>query len=167
MVSKARDVSQHYSTIVAIDPGIRASGVAVFHRGSLVAAKWVKGHESDVVSWTQRQVLGIPQAFVGRVCSFVEEPIVVRGRAFRGKTESLLQLSQTVGMLRAMFEGVGVDVGRVPVRDWKRNVPTEALHERLERKLDEHEKSVIQWPAKSAAHNVVDAISIGLWALGR
>ena len=165
MVSNARVASQHYNTIITIDPGVRASGVAVFHRGSLIAAKWVRGHETEVVLWAQRRVCEIPQ--VGSIKCFLEEPIVVRGRAFRGKTESLLKLSQTVGMLRGMFESVGVSVELVSVRVWKRSVPTEALTERLARKLDEHEKSVIEWPAKSAAHNVTDAVSLGLWVLGR
>ncbi len=169
MVSKGSLGRQLYSgRIVAIDPGVKASGVACFDGGSLVSAFWAR--ESGARSMEAEVILRASSAFgfsAGEVVAVVEEPITVRGRAFRGSTESLLKLSQSIGALRAMLQSIGTRVELTSVRAWKGNVPTEALQERLLRKLDEDEKLRIEWPAQSYAHNIVDAISLGLWALGR
>lgn len=146
--------------LVAIDPGVRACGVAHFVDKRLVRAEWTKGEPSIVAE---------------RVASFfddfenprivIETPIVVRGRAFRGQTKSLLQLSQAIGELTGALRALDFTVDHVPVNVWKRNTPTEALHARLMLPgvLSPAEHAAIDWPAPSYRHNVTDAIALGRW----
>lgn len=150
--------------LVAVDPGVRACGVAHFGDKRLVRAEWTKGEPSIVAE---------------RIASFfddyenprivIETPIVVRGRAFRGQTKSLLQLSQAIGELTGVLKSLHCRVEHVSVREWKRNVPTEALHARLMLPgvLTPAEHAAIDWPAPSYRHNVTDAIALGRWYLGR
>ncbi len=142
---------------VAVDPGVRACGVAAFENGELHRAWWSRGELSDIVD---EMTLGADLDLV-----IIETPITVRGRAFRGSTASLLKLSIAIGELSAFCKARGVKVALTPVSTWKRSVPTEALAARLPKQLTDVESSRIEWPAQSYRHNVVDAIALGRWAL--
>ena len=50
---------------------------------------------------------------------------------------------------------------------WKGNTPKEIQAARILSALTKAEHDAITWPRKSLRHNVVDAIGIGLWRVGR
>jgi RNase H-fold protein (predicted Holliday junction resolvase) len=146
--------------LVAIDPGVRACGVACFSGKQIAYATWMKGGPSEVA----HRIVSLFEEYE-KPYIVIETPIVVRGRAFRGQTKSLLQLSQAVGELTGALRVLDFTVDHVPVNVWKRNTPTEALHARLMLPgvLSPAEHAVIDWPAPSYRHNVTDAIALGRW----
>ncbi len=50
---------------------------------------------------------------------------------------------------------------------WKGNTPKGIQASRILSALTKAEHEAVSWPKKSLAHNVVDAIGIGLWRAGR
>ena len=150
--------------LVAIDPGVNACGVAFFIDKRVAYAEWMKGDASEVV----QRIAALSEDY-DNPHVVIETPIVVRGRAFRGQTKSLLQLSQAIGELTGVLKSLHFAVEHVPVNVWKRNTPTEALHKRLMSPgvLSPAEHVLIVWPAPSYRHNVTDAIALGRWYLGR
>lgn len=157
-------------SFVAIDPGVKACGVAVFTQRInepwyLDRAWWAKGLAVDVA----REVESDLAYRVRRraLWAVIEKPLVVHGRAFRGKTSSLLDLSIAVGELRALSKSFAEETYLISAADWTRGVPYEVREARLFAPaplgLCDFERNLINWPAKSAAHNVVDAIAFGRW----
>lgn len=146
--------------LVAIDPGVRACGVACFIDRRVAYAAWMKGNASEVA----QRIAALSEAYDNPLV-VIETPIVVRGRAFRGQTKSLLQLSQAIGELTGALRALDFTVEHVPVNVWKRSTPTEALHARLMQPgvLSPAEHDAIVWPAPSYRHNVTDAIALGRW----
>jgi hypothetical protein len=88
------------------------------------------------------------------------------GRASRGDTRDLLDLSAITGALCYAFGSARPTV-YLPA-EWKGQCPTDVIWGRCEKRLSAEEQAAITWPpAKSLRHNCYDAIGIGLKHLGR
>ncbi len=132
--------------LVAIDPGAD-TGWAAFDDGHLVQVG-----------------LGIPH-LGGDV--IIELPqIYTRSKA---DPNDLITLAVKVGQLKADAERAGCKVYLVHPHTWKGNAPKAVMGKRIVSRLDDAELEVLARVkcAASKRHNVVDAVGIALWRLGR
>ena len=150
--------------ILAIDPGLRACGVAWFEQGILVKADLisVKTMESDAKAFVEMaNAVGAASAPVTEVA--VEYP----QQYARSPTprESVQKLVGVIGALAATFRDSETEY-YLP-RQWKGQVPKPVMHRRILGRLTEAEQGVIPDLAASKLHNVLDAVGIGLHHVGR
>lgn len=141
-----------YSMLLAIDPGA-AAGWAVFDNGHRLTACGLS--------------------------SFVQVPLVERvviERPHSHKTKApvkdiitlALRAGEWGGRLRQIF---GIEPEYIEPATWKGSTPKEISQSRTWAKLDPDERAVLDKAgsgvAPSKRHNIVDAVGIGLWAVGR
>lgn len=90
-------------------------------------------------------------------------------REYKIDTNDLLDLSILVGEIKGMYEERGCLVLLVWPRSWKGTVPKKIHNERVLAALTEEEVALLPLRprAKDHDHNVLDAVGIGLWKLGR
>ena len=140
-------------TLVAIDPGKHASGIAVFRDRVLEAVYYTK--DTDVLSWL----------FAPDVRVIVEVPQVYSYERSKGDPNDLVDLAFAAGRMTRDFEHVDV----VRPKQWKGQLPKDVHHQRVMAKLVQPECDVIHRAqvAQSKLHNVLDAVGLGLWKLGR
>lgn len=165
------------STLISFDPGLREAGLAVFQDGTLAFATLVRaqGKERGGKAWKEMGLsvfrtlnAHFPYALV-REGRFVSEiPQVYReGKSANVDPEDLTNLTGVVGAVIGFLDPAEVETC-VPAQ-WKGQVPKEIHNRRIISTLTPNEKAVldaIKCPA-SLKHNVVDAVGIGLFALGR
>lgn len=139
--------------MIAIDPGVQACGVAWFSRkGELERAEYV--HVSSI----------------GALCSPFEKLIIEMPRIYpgsgqrKGDLNDLLDLAAVVGRCEQRLGPLASR--RVFPAQWKGQVPKKIMNARVLGKLSPDEQDRIK-RAGAKTHNVLDAIGIGLWALGR
>lgn len=94
----------------------------------------------------------------------LELPQVYQRGISRGDPNDLIQLAALVGTIQARFR-VATTV-YLP-REWKGQVPKEIIEARAKGNLSASELSKVEVPAKSLAHNVWDAVGLGLVYLTR
>lgn len=159
--------------VVSLDPGIRACGIAVWRGEQLARADLVKnpvtkgldGHAMQSMVSAITHWLGAEESVSTAV---VEFPKVYQRTRSKGDPNDLTVLAGvSMGFACAVRPGV---VLRVFPSDWKGQMPEEATTARVRTRLDLFEAQCLknaEERAKSLAHNVVDAVGVGLWALGR
>lgn len=162
--------------LVAVDPGIRGSGVAVFSDGALFAAHYVKSpaqSDEDLL----RQAAAMASAIRAAVLDAAGLTLVVElpriysrgGGKTKGDPNDLRGLCLVAGGLAALFPGA--DIRSVEPAEWKGQVPKGVMGKRVRGRLCAAEAGVLARAeaavAASLRHNAVDAVGIGLWALGR
>lgn len=135
--------------LVSIDPG-RRTGVACWLRGELVRVEVVTMALGDTgpvreLPEAAAAVVELPQAW-GRV-----------------PAQDLITLAWIAGACSAQYERV---VPVAPVK-WRRgNMPKAILAGRIMDRLTPAERAIVDAAAQGGGH-AVDAVGIGLWALGR
>ncbi len=145
--------------LIAIDPG-KTTGWAVFVESGLVAAgvlrreKIFNGAEGLPKIWDRRIVL-------------VENP-----RWYphdHTDVNDLLDLAVLVGEIEHYYEIQGCTVELVWPRTWKGNVPKDIHNKRVLVALRRAELELLPLRprAKDYDHNMLDAVGLGLWKLGR
>ena len=167
--------------LVAIDPGLRHAGVAVFESGVLVGAECVRARERH---GKLSDPLALNENIAGYVVRFVREfvragvPVEVvaewprvfgRGRS-RGDPNDLLPLS---GCSAACVARIQPEAARsVRPDEWKGTMPTDTVVAgRVLARLNEAETIVyrraLHVAGATLGHNVTDAVGIGLHRLAR
>lgn len=142
--------------LVAIDPGVRRLAFASFDDQGLFEARL-----RDV---PENGLFALP-FFSVRVV--IEMPRVYPVSRQKGDPNDLLQLARVVGRLQEHYLAQGKTVELVEPRTWKGTLAKGAMTERIKGRLHAHEMDCVALPAKHLAHNVWDAVGIGLHALGR
>lgn len=150
--------------MLAIDPGLRGLGVAVFVDQELADARYVPSFEHGARG---------PAAWVAMAKAFetnpwdvvvIEVPQIYQGAKQKGDPDDLLQVTGVVGAICGRVRADRL-VGVRP-REWKGQLPKEVCRARIEGKLSEVElRRVVPSRHKSLAHNVWDAVGIGLFFL--
>lgn len=92
----------------------------------------------------------------------IEVPEYQRGR--RVNPNDLITLALRVGRIQGRVLAAGGTVELVTPSSWKGNVPKRIHNARTLARLTPEERVIV--PA-NARHDVIDAIGIGLWRLGR
>ena len=143
--------------LIAIDPG-RTTGWALFLFGELESAGWK----------TDQEMLLEPIHSASYADVVLEVPRIYP-RKGKGDQNDLIDLAVLVGDLRGYYRRRGGNVLLVPPRKWKGTVPKGIHNERVLDALKSHEKKRLprRPRAKEYDHNMVDAVGLGLWKLGR
>lgn len=141
--------------LLAVDPGVDASGWAVFIKGQLVSC----GFDDNAV-------------VVGRFVSGVSATLVIErpqadGRLKGVDPQDVLDLSLAVGVFLGAARALGLGVAAYQPREWKGQLPKEVTTERAKRLLAPYELTRIPKLTKKKIHNTWDAIALGLFALKR
>jgi hypothetical protein len=163
--------------LLALDPGIRGCGVAIFRDRRLTDCAYVKNPiktgatidvsvsmGSKVVSW-----------FLERAGRNFDEVIVEYPRVYqRGGGKSKGDPNDLLPLVAVDAVVVGspawVKIRQVFPSDWKGQASKGAVRTRVVARLDAAEMKVLEAgekEARSLAHNVTDSVGIGLFALGR
>lgn len=140
--------------LLTLDPG-NITGVAVFFGKTLVSA----------AAYKKRDVF-IP---------IVRDPAPVLIETPRwyphdhSDVNDLLDLSVYVGELKRFYEAMGCVVELVWPRTWKGNVPKKITNRRTVAALSPEEVALLPRRPRAKDHddNMLDAVGLGLWKLGR
>ena len=134
--------------MISADPGVHGSGIAVWSNNTLVDVDYSKptGYYSDDL------VIECPQIYPG-----------IRSK---GNPNNLIAVAFEAGRISGLVRGT---VRVVKPKEWKGSIKKEVMLKRILGRLTEPELALIKAInlPKSTEHNVVDAIGIGLFALGR
>jgi hypothetical protein len=146
------------ATLIAIDPG-EVSGVAFFSNGLLASAALTDvalGLLTAAMFWKADVVIELPQIY--------------RASRSKGDPNGLITLAVMVGRYveRAKAQGAA-EVTLVKPAEWKGQTPKKVHNQRVLAKLSAEELRVLSTSGIKAKleHNVIDAIGLGLWRLGR
>lgn len=145
------------SYFYAIDPGVRHCGVAHFKSGTLIWAKLIKGVSDPCpLCW-----VGMADSVL-RECSdgtrVVEFPRAYVGAKAGGDYDDLLNLAAVIGALRP--------TRIVRPDEWKGQMKKDLCNKRVVERLEGCERERIVG-AGALTHNVLDAVGVGLYCLGR
>lgn len=163
--------------LVTIDPGLRGTGVAIWLDGKLVNAAYVESAEQKrrgPVAW-----VAMAAAVEDHVwehmdneeedCAHelvMEVPQIYGPEISKADPDDLLQLAGVDGAIaRALRFGCPV-VGYRP-REWKGQTPKAIHNRRVENALSLAELDTFQRCPSHLRHNILDAVGIGLFHLGR
>lgn len=141
-------------SLIAIDPGVRNVAVARFDWDELTFA---------VLLPVPADAFAYPRA--SRVV--IETPRIYPASRQKGDPNDLVALARVVGRLQEHYLAAGADVELLEPRTWKGTLAKEAMTERIRGRLSAAELGRIQRVAKSLEHNLLDAVGLGLHALGR
>jgi hypothetical protein len=133
--------------LIAIDPGLK-TGWACFREGVLVSCGL-----STPERWNA--------LLLDDVSVIIEEPTIYPHS--KAPPADVMALQLKVGELKGRFELRGCKVELVQPREWKRQVPKPIHNMRTLKALTDAERSL----AEGVRHDVLDAIGLGLWKLGR
>jgi len=145
------------SSLIAIDPG-NNTGWAHFRNDVLMSAG-VASFENFHLA--QRMI------FTGDAVR-IEAPRHYPHKE-KGDVNDLLDLAVRVGRLQEWCEAQGAHVELVWPRTWKGSVPKPIHNRRVLETLSDVELKVLPKSprARTYNHNMLDAVGLGLWALGR
>lgn len=151
--------------LLSIDPGLRACGVALWNGGILEHASFVK---NGGATWAS-MVNAVDDTLHAKMLLMelaVELPQVYVRSKSKGDPNDLIQLAGLVGAFTYRYNSAGVTLYKP--RDWKGQTDKDVTEFRARKRLSEDEITRIELPkAKTLAHNVFDAIGIGLHHLKR
>ncbi len=134
--------------MICVDPGVKACGVAIFEGGWLQRAFYAPKEKCKLLK-SEQLIIEMPRIYPGS------------GQQ-KGDLNDLLNLATVVGYAEAHFK----QAERVYPATWKGQVPKKIMTARILASLTVAERARIQ-SAGAKTHNIVDAIGIGLWKLGR
>lgn len=150
--------------LLAIDPGVHHHGLALFlENGRLLRCGLVRGPAGRPALAVAAGGLAERTAdwLVGEGTRVVAEMPQDRGQD-RVPPADLIALSVVLGWtLGEMCRPVTL----ISPADWKGSVPKSKHQPRIIAALSGAERALI--PSGALAHNAIDAVGIGLWALGR
>lgn len=150
--------------LAAIDPGRRCSGWAIFSGARLLKT----GGVSDAT---------LPEAFAmfldvfDRYCpddGIIEIPQVYQQKFWKGDPNDLIEIALYAGVAIAALSR-HCRFKTVRPNEWKGNVPKDVDNRFTLSKLSPDEIAILNGSGVKAKlrHNLIDAISLGLWKLGR
>lgn len=160
---------------LAVDPGLRLCGVALFEGQALHSAWLIKNttrHERGPEAWHSmgERVLG---SWLKRAPArgqllhnlVIEVPQIYWNSRKGGRAADLIELAGVVGAVSSACP-VLHRVHFLP-KSWKGQTPKEVHNSRVLKKLSEEESGFLEPTAASLRHNMIDAVGLGLFRLGR
>jgi hypothetical protein len=152
--------------IVSIDPGVKLAGIALWQEGIMISATLLRGnHWTEVADSAAEFFSGIPLDQIA-----IEKPqVYVRSRS-KGDPNDLIDLALAAGAIAQALRilSPNATIHEYKPAEWKGQLPKDLCVERTRFALTDDERKRVNLPrAKSLAHNVYDAIGIGLKHLKR
>jgi hypothetical protein len=180
---KAEPRDRTVGDLLAVDPGLRSPGVALFRAGRLIAAKKLKGdtatRDDEGARW-----LRVAQTIVAWAVTVKAQPRslmferpqfygVGKSKVDPNKLAGLIGVSANVSGLLAMAMGavdVGLEVVTAEPDEWTMGTSKTDAEDPFETsrgravmsRLFETEAGLVP-----ASHDAIDAVGLGLFALGR
>jgi len=142
--------------LLAIDPG-NVTGFALFEGKDLVTC--------GVLTKDQAK----SRVFDNVDTLVIERPKIYPGARQEVPPDDLITLAILVGEIKALYRLSGVETEEVLPYAWKGQLPKDISHKRIKKCLNMKENSLVESVrvSKSNKHNMLDAVGIGLWRLGR
>lgn len=171
------------SFCVAIDPGNRSCGVALFQNGELIFADFAEAkhaeveadqffHTSDAVWKSLRRGLSennLDEKSLNACDLVFEYP--QQYMVSPAPRESVQRLVGVIGAISSRFQaetgGLSIRVSSYKPSQWKGQVPKDIMGERIKQRLNDKEQSKIPSLSRTKVHNVLDSIGVGLFHLKR
>jgi hypothetical protein len=154
--------------VLALDPGLRACGWAVFDELNLVmcGCARTKGTATGPEQWrlmANATMEVVPHDIDGLAVEYMQTR-----KGMSAAHDNLIQLTWVSGLLAGYLD---TELLAVPANDWTGGRKKEANHPVIESFLDAAEMVVLRKGMASTikGHHkeVLDAVGIGLWAVGR
>lgn len=154
--------------ILAVDPSLTCTGWAEFQGCELVRCGIIPTRSGAPLF----QRIQAPAAILGSrdvppYLLVIEWPQIYTRTKSKGDPNDLLPVAAVAG---AIISSVGALTVRMPKpSDWKGQVPKDVHNARVLKRLTPGERArfdAARLP-KSLANNAIDAVGLGLWALGR
>lgn len=156
---------------LAIDPGLKCLGWALFQgktltvcgvsrsKNNLDLGACIKDHQDAMIDAPHRWMLQRAEAVI-------ERPQIYPTAQQKGDQNDLVAIAMVAC---ATVGGLCDSVRFAFPREWKGQMPKDVSHRLIDKRLSEAEKEVRDTlpKAKTILHNGLDAIGIGLWAVGR
>ena len=162
-------------SLLSVDPGLSATGWALWHDGSLVCCGLVRAfggtdaERSAVVG--AGLILRTAALECGAARTLVELPQIYRAVKAKGDPNDVVRVAALVGWIEASFPRAVHE--RASPHDWKGTIPKArrlrdyVVHERNAKALGLCYLRWFETCPESLAHNVADAVGLGLWWLKR
>lgn len=167
-----QEFQPHAHAVLAVDPGLRGSGVALVSGGQLVRAGYAPSAERTArgaAAWAAA-AWAVAEWVWSRHLRFdlglVENPEQYEGVGHKANREDITELTGVAGGVSVILS-VKAPVTSVLPKQWKGQVPKDVHNSRVMARLSQAEQLVIEWPADSLKHNVIDAVGLALWKAGR
>ncbi len=155
---------------LSLDPGLRGIGMALWCADALLDARYI----ASKAPRSERNLGALLSSLAESVRAEIppvravtlECPQVYRAGLQKGDPNDLIAISLVAGLVSGI---VGAqEIKTLAPREWKGQVPKEIMQKRIVARLSEEELACVALPsAKGLAHNVWDAVGIGLSGLGR
>jgi len=150
--------------IITIDPGVHEAGVAIWRpEGVLFEAYLVRVRKDQSWLW---MVCRIREELHGIAITeiVIERPQIYVHSRSKGDPNDLITLALMAGAtVGALTRDLSVTVTEYLPAQWKGQVPKQVMTKRIKRALTDEEHTRVTLPkARGLAHNVWDAIGIGL-----
>lgn len=179
--------------LLAVDPGLREIGVALFEDDQLSRVAHLKNPNTtsrDALAWAAGA--GAVRTWAGEIDELIVEMMVVRAGRRDVNPDDLMQLVGLAGVLVGLYDPAPARVIRP--EDWKGRLKKRIHHPRILRSLNPNERALVDryMGGRTTArydstaqyieacrrcrgkehpndpiHNVIDAVGIGLDRLGR
>lgn len=165
-------------SLLAIDPSIRSSGVALFEGGCLRASNVIKlstrgdagarcmRMANEILIWTASHELECPRTLV------LEWPQIYRSVKSKGDPNDLIGLAgvsmAVAGLLHYSLmsnDEKVLEIKTFKPSEWIGQTPKSARVERLRGRFSEKELHIFN--STRSSHDAVDAMGIGMFSLGR
>lgn len=166
-------------SLIAIDPGLRGCGLAVFKSGILYRAEYVRNHDEKNRGPVAHMVMAECVAHAAQDCVgydttpthiTVEFPQIYSGPQKAIDPNDLLDVagvaSACMATVAAWLSIHDADCRWTLPAGWKGNIKKEIMTNRISASLTPAERGLIV-SAGAKDHNTLDAVGIGLWQLGR
>lgn len=152
---------------IAIDPGLKGLGVAVFYRAELVKCSFVepdKKVKRNLAAW-RKLAHNLKEEYGTNYDWIVVESqqIYSRGKA---RPSDIMELRGISSMILGMYAHVPEQALPLP-REWKGQLPPEVLARRVDARLCSSEHKRITETRKGRLLDIKHAIGLGLCASGR
>lgn len=158
---------------MGIDPGLRGCGIAIF-KGPWLERAWYQ-YNSERVERGPKAWADMGRAVnrgleergfstnVDVLC--IEYPQVYKTRWQKGDQDDIIQLAAATGSVSRSLD-IANKFGVVPVA-WKGNVPKPVHNGRVMKRLTEEEKGLMESCPENLRNNLIDAVGLGLYIIGR
>lgn len=155
--------------IIAVDPGKHAIGWAVFANARPSA--FPNPSDWGLVDCGYTAMGKLTDVSHARDCDevVIEIPQVYMQRQWKGNPNDLIDVAFMAGMSACIFGRCTKTITTIRPHTWKGSRPKKVCNRVTRDTLTEHEHSIVNAVELSASkrHNMMDAIGIGLWKVGR